>query len=79
MQTFEVESMNALTVLMGHALAISDWMVLTHERATRFAEVTEDLQWIHADSERAQRDWRDTVEETNKPACMADRVARRLA
>ncbi|MBA4195703.1 MAG: dehydratase [Comamonadaceae bacterium] len=55
-QTFEAESLDALTARVGEELAVSDWLPITQERINRFAEVTGDLQWIHIDAERARRE-----------------------
>jgi acyl dehydratase len=41
---------------LGRELAVSGWVTVTQERITRFADVTEDHQWIHIDAERAARD-----------------------
>jgi acyl dehydratase len=35
---------------------LTEWFAVTQDRIERFAEVTEDRQWIHVDRERAQRD-----------------------
>lgn len=56
MQLFDADSMNVLPEQLGKELAESDWFLMTQERVTRFAEVTEDLQWIHIDEERARRE-----------------------
>lgn len=56
MRLFEADSMNVLPEQLGKELAESDWILITQERVTRFAEVTEDLQWIHIDDERARRE-----------------------
>ncbi len=39
---------------IGQELGISDWLVVDQSRIDRFAEVTEDRQWIHIDVERAR-------------------------
>ncbi|MHB8285052.1 MAG: MaoC family dehydratase, partial [Caulobacteraceae bacterium] len=39
--------------LVGQELGVSDWFVIDQDRIDRFAEVTEDRQWIHVDVERA--------------------------
>jgi len=56
MQRFEAPSLQVLADHVGPELAVSDWLLITQERVTRFAEVTEDLQWIHIDEERARRE-----------------------
>lgn len=39
--------------LVGAELGPGDWVEVTQERIERFAEATEDPQWIHLDAERA--------------------------
>jgi acyl dehydratase len=51
-----VESPDALKRSVGKELGASDWIVVSQERIDRFAEVTEDRQWIHLDRERAKRE-----------------------
>lgn len=38
---------------VGESLGESDWWLVDQERIDRFAEATEDRQWIHLDRERA--------------------------
>lgn len=52
MKTFE--SLAALAACVGQEVAVSDWITITQERVNRFAEATDDHQWIHVDVERAQ-------------------------
>ena len=35
---------------------VSDWMVVSQEQIRKFADATCDPQWIHVDTERAQRE-----------------------
>src|SRR5260370_20524028 len=49
-------SLDALKELVGQEIGCSEWFMITQERIERFAEVTEDRQWIHLDRERAQRE-----------------------
>ena len=51
-----LETPEALKEFVGKEIAASDWMVVTQERITAFAEATEDRQWIHLDAERAKRE-----------------------
>jgi acyl dehydratase len=51
-----VETPEALKKLVGKEIGTSDWLVATQERIERFAEATEDRQWIHVDRERAKRE-----------------------
>lgn len=42
--------------LVGRELAVSDWFPVEQARVKRFAEATEDRQWIHVDPERCARE-----------------------
>ena len=52
MRTFE--TIAELQHLVGSEIGVSDWVTVTQERIQLFAEATNDHQWIHLDSERAQ-------------------------
>lgn len=39
---------------VGSELGTSDWLTVTQERIDRFADATDDHQWIHVDPERAK-------------------------
>jgi acyl dehydratase len=51
-----VSSLDSLKELVGQEVAVSDWFTVTQERIQQFADATLDHQWIHVDSERAQRE-----------------------
>src|SRR6266481_1584270 len=51
-----VETVLSLKDFVGREIAVTDWLTMTQGRIDRFAEATEDRQWIHVDRERAQRD-----------------------
>jgi len=38
----------------GEEIGTSDWVTIDQERVNRFAEATDDFQWIHVDVERAK-------------------------
>jgi acyl dehydratase len=40
----------------GREVATSDWLTITQERISQFAEATGDHQWIHVDTERAAKE-----------------------
>jgi acyl dehydratase len=40
--------------LVGREVAASDWLVVTQDRISAFADATGDHQWIHVDPERAR-------------------------
>jgi acyl dehydratase len=42
-----------LQPLVGEPLGTSEWLVVDQDRIDRFAEATEDRQWIHVDAARA--------------------------
>jgi len=51
-----LDSLDALKELVDQEVAVTDWFTVTHERIQQFADVTLDHQWIHVDSERAERE-----------------------
>ena len=51
-----IHSIEELRSLVGQEVAVGDWFTLDQSRINAFAEVIEDRQWIHVDTERAQRD-----------------------
>jgi acyl dehydratase len=53
---FEVESVAKLGEFVGREVAWGEWVEVSQERIDRFAEATEDRQWIHVDPERAARE-----------------------
>jgi len=55
MPPFEIENLDFLKQCDGREFTATDWFVVTQDRIQKFAEVTEDRQWIHLDPERAQR------------------------
>jgi acyl dehydratase len=50
------ESAEQLQAEIGKEVAVSEWMTISQERVNQFAHATDDLQWIHVDVERAQRE-----------------------
>ncbi len=51
-----VTTLEELRGLAGREIAVTEWFEITQERIDKFADATEDHQWIHADRERAQRE-----------------------
>ncbi|GAA3382561.1 MaoC family dehydratase [Cryptosporangium minutisporangium] len=47
-------SPDQLEQAVGADLGTSDWLLITQERIDRFADATDDHQWIHVDPVRAQ-------------------------
>lgn len=52
----EIEGVAKLGELAGQEVGVSEWVEVSQERITRFAETTGDSQWIHTDPERAARE-----------------------
>jgi acyl dehydratase len=51
-----IESLQSLKDFAGREIAVTDWLTVTQDRIQKFAEATDDRQWIHLDHERAQRE-----------------------
>jgi acyl dehydratase len=47
-------TLESLAQVVGQEVAVSDWIEMTQERISAFAEATGDQQWIHVDRERAK-------------------------
>jgi acyl dehydratase len=56
MPPFEIASLDSLKQYEGREFPPTDWLVVPQDRLQKFAEATEDRQWIHLDPERAGRD-----------------------
>lgn len=49
----KVAHLNELEHYVGKELGLTEWMTIDQDRINTFAEVTEDLQWIHTDPEKS--------------------------
>jgi acyl dehydratase len=49
--------MDDARALEGKELGVSDWIVIDQERINKFADATDDHQWIHTDPERCAREF----------------------
>lgn len=49
----EFERLADLAGLVGQEIGVSDWLVVDQSRIQRFADATDDQQWIHTDVDRA--------------------------
>jgi len=56
MPPFEIENLSSLKQWEGREFPATDWLVVTQERIQKFADATEDRQWIHLDPDRARRE-----------------------
>ena len=52
----EVEGLEQLNSLVSHEMGPTEWVTISSEMVTRFADVTYDHQWIHLDAERARQE-----------------------
>ncbi len=56
MPPLEIETLNALKQCEGREFPATDWFVVTQDRIQKFADASEDRQWIHVEPERARRE-----------------------
>ena len=49
-----IENLSELPALVGHEIAVTDWVTVTQQQIDLFAQATGDHQWIHVDVERAK-------------------------
>jgi len=52
--TVVVNGLDELRGLAGQHLGYGEWLAVTQDRVNRFADATDDHQWIHVDVERAK-------------------------
>ena len=48
-----IKSIEEAKAVEGHEVGVSDWITIDQERIDRFADATDDYQWIHVDKARA--------------------------
>lgn len=51
-----IKSIDDAKALEGEEVGLSDWAVIDQNRIDQFAEATADYQWIHVDTERAEKE-----------------------
>lgn len=51
-----IPNLSSLKDLVGKEVAVTDWVEISQARIDRFAEATDDQQWIHVDVARATRE-----------------------
>lgn len=51
-----IDSAENCKALEGQEIGVSDWFLIDQERINRFAEATDDFQWLHVDVERAKKE-----------------------
>ena len=50
-----------LARLAGEEVGVSEWLEVSQDRVDKFAQATEDFQWIHVDVDRAEREIGGTI------------------
>jgi len=51
----ELVSLEKLKSLIGQDNGVSEWLLIDQDRINRFADATQDHQWIHVDIEKAKK------------------------
>ena len=51
-----IRSIADAKALEGQEVGVSDWITIDQERIDKFADATDDFQWIHVDHERAAKE-----------------------
>ena len=51
-----ITSIDDAVGLVGSELGVSEWNEIDQDRINKFADVTEDHQWIHIDADRAKKE-----------------------
>ena len=51
-----IKSIEDAKALEGQEVGVSDWLTIDQQRIEKFADATDDFQWIHVDKERAARE-----------------------
>jgi len=51
----EIAGLDKIKALIGQEVGVSDWFEIDQDRINKFAEATEDYQWIHVDKEKAEK------------------------
>lgn len=51
-----IRSIEDAKALEGKEVGVSDWVTVDQERIDKFADATDDFQWIHVDRERAAKE-----------------------
>ncbi len=57
--THVINSWDEAKALEGKEIGVSNWILVDQERINKFADATDDHQWIHVDPERAAREMPD--------------------
>lgn len=56
MSAVDITTVDELRKRIGENVTASEWLVVSQERIDRFANATDDHQWLHVDVERARRE-----------------------
>jgi acyl dehydratase len=56
MPPLAVKDLRSLKEFVGREIGVTEWFCVSQERIEKFAEATEDRQWIHIDRARASKE-----------------------
>jgi len=56
MPPFEIESLQSLKQWEGREFPATEWFTISQDRIEKFADATDDHQWIHLEPDRAARE-----------------------
>ena len=75
-----IDGIDALPGLIGQDLGTSPWLPVTQDMVDRFADLTDDRQWIHVDPERARKEspWGATVAHGYLTLALIPRLVRQV-
>ena len=55
-QLADFSTLDKVRSQLGQEVYLSDWVLMDQQRIDRFAQATEDFQWIHVDADRAAKE-----------------------
>ena len=56
MASADISTLDKLRAQLGRETVVTDWVAVTQERIDKFADATDDFQWVHVDTERSSRE-----------------------
>jgi acyl dehydratase len=56
MSKLTIKSYEEFEGFIGNEIGVSDWLTITQDQINKFADATDDHQWIHIDPERAAKE-----------------------
>ena len=56
MASADISTLEKLRAQVGKETVVTAWVLITQERIDKFADATDDFQWVHVDTERSARE-----------------------